>query len=72
MEGDPIVKVPAGIKFMPVGAHRSLAVPVGPVAQKPEAHSALSVQAVPTNEPEEHTPMLTSYPLAQVVAVQLP
>ena len=32
---------------MLVGAHRSFAVPSGPVAQKPEAHSALSVQAVP-------------------------
>ena len=70
--GDPIVKVPAGIKFMPVGAQRSLAVPVGPVAQKPEAHSALAVQAAPMDEPKEHAPMLTPYPLAQALATQLP
>jgi hypothetical protein len=46
---------------MPVGAHRSLAVPVGPVAQKPEAHSALSVQAVPREYKEATTqaPALT-------------
>jgi hypothetical protein len=56
---------------MPVGAHRSLAVPVGPVAQLPLAHSMLAVQEVPTNWPKEHTPMLTSYPLAQAVAMQL-
>ena len=55
---------------MPVGAHRSLAVPVGPVAQKPEAHSALAVQEAPTDEPGEHTPRLIAYPLAQAVAVQ--
>ena len=56
---------------MPIGAQRSLAVPVGPVAQLPEAHSVLSVQEVPTNEPKEHTPTLTSYPLAQADAMQL-
>jgi hypothetical protein len=47
VEDEPMMKAPAGIKFIPVGAHRSLAVPVGPVAQKPEAHWALSVQAAP-------------------------
>jgi hypothetical protein len=31
--GEPMTKVPAGRKFMPAGAQRSLAVPVGPMAQ---------------------------------------
>jgi hypothetical protein len=57
---------------MLVGAHRSFAVPSGPVAQKPVAHSALAVQAAPMDEPKEHTPMLTPYPLAQALAAQLP
>jgi hypothetical protein len=42
-----MVKVPEGIQTIPVGAQRSFDVPVGSVAQKPEAHSALAVQAAP-------------------------